>query len=328
MEYPTIAEIRTARAALADLIVETPIWRWGNRAVVQHLGQETELYLKLELLQYTGSFKPRGALTVMRALDQATLAKGVTAVSAGNHAIAVAFAAQLLGTTAKVVMPKSANPARVATCRSYGAIVELVDNVALAFTRVQQIQQEEGRYFVHPFEGPNTILGTATVGLEFATQVADLDAVIIPIGGGGLCAGMATAIKQMQPTCQIFGVEPVGADTMHRSFAAGAPQSIPTVQTIADSLGAPHAAPYSFSLCHHFVDDLVLVTDDEIRQAMALLFRSMKLAVEPAGATATAALWGPLRERLRGRRVGVIVCGANIDIDTFAKQVKQAETVA
>lgn len=325
MQYPTIPEIRVARQALNGLIVETPVWRWQNRDVVQHLGQETELYLKLELLQFTGSFKPRGALTVMRNLDRATLAKGVTAVSAGNHAIAVAFAAQLLGTTAKVVMPKTANPARVAICRSYGATVELVDNVALAFERVQQIQEEEGRYFVHPFEGPNTILGAATVGLEFATQVADLDAVIIPIGGGGLCAGMATAIKQLQPNCQIFGVEPVGADTMHRSFAAGAPQSIPTVQTIADSLGAPHAAPYSFSLCQRFVDELVLVTDDEIRQAMALLFRSMKLAVEPAGATATAALWGPLRERLRGRRVGVIVCGANIDIDTFAKHVKQGD---
>ena len=112
---------------------------------------------------------------------------------------------------------------------------------------------------------------------------------------------------------------------MHRSFAAGSPQSIPAVHTIADSLGAPHAAPYSFSLCQHFVDELVLVSDDEIRRAMALLFRSMKLAVEPAGATATAALWGPLRERLRGRRVGIIVCGANIDIDTFAAHVKQAE---
>jgi len=326
MNYPTIAEIRLAREALTGLIVETPVWRWGNRDVVQHLGAETELFLKLELFQHTGSFKPRGALTVMRNLDQSTLAQGVTAVSAGNHAIAVAFAAQLLGTTAKVVMPKSANPARVAICRSYGATVELVEHVALAFERVQQIQQEEGRYFVHPFEGPNTILGASTVGLEFATQVTELDAVIIPIGGGGLCAGMATAIKQLQPTCQIFGVEPVGADTMHRSFAAGAPQSISTVQTIADSLGAPHAAPYSFSLCQHFVDELVLVTDDQIRQAMALLFRSMKLAVEPAGATATAALWGPLQERLRGRRVGVIACGANIDIDTFTKHVKQAET--
>lgn len=328
MSYPKIAEIQAARQALEGLIVETPVWRWGNREVVQQLGAETELYLKLELFQYTGTFKPRGALTVMRNLDQATLAKGVTAVSAGNHAIAVAFAAQLLGTSAKVVMPKTANPARVATCRSYGATVELVDHVALAFERVQQIQQEEGRYFVHPFEGLHTILGTATVGLEFAGQVADLDAVIIPIGGGGLCAGMATAIKQLQPRCQVFGVEPVGADTMHRSFAAGSPQSIAAVQTIADSLGAPHAAPYSFSLCRRFVDELVLVSDEEIRRAMSLLFRSMKLAVEPAGATATAALWGPLCDRLRGQRVGVIVCGANIDIDTFAKHVKQTEAMA
>ena len=326
MKIPTLAEIRTTRQALTGLVVETPVWRWASRDVVQHLGAETELYLKLELFQHTGTFKPRGALTVMRNLDQTTLAKGVTAVSAGNHAIAVAFAAQLLGTTAKVVMPKTANPFRVATCRAYGAEVELVDHVALAFERVQQIQQEEGRYFVHPFEGPDTILGTATVGFEFCTQVADLDAVIVPIGGGGLCAGVATAIKLIRPNCLVFGVEPVGADTMHRSFAAGAPQSISAVHTIADSLGAPHAAPYSFSLCQHFVDELVLVRDDEIRRAMALLFRSMKLAVEPAGATATAALWGPLRERLRGRRVGIIVCGANIDIDTFAAHVKQAES--
>lgn len=325
MKIPTLADIWTTRQALTSLVVETPVWRWASHDVVQHLGAETELYLKLELFQHTGTFKPRGALTVMRNLDRATLAKGVTAVSAGNHAIAVAFAAQLLGTTAKVVMPKTANPFRVATCRAYGAEVELVEHVALAFERVQQIQQEEGRYFVHPFEGSDTILGTATVGLEFCTQVKDLDAVIIPIGGGGLCAGMATAIKLMRPDCLVFGVEPVGADTMHRSFAAGAPQSISAVNTIADSLGAPHAAPYSFSLCQHFVDELVLVNDDEIRRAMALLFRSMKLAVEPAGATATAAMWGPLRHRLRGRRVGVIVCGANIDIDTFAAHVKQGE---
>lgn len=325
MQIPTIADIQQARAALDGLIVQTPVWRWSNQDVVRHLGTDTAVYLKLELFQHTGTFKPRGALTVMRALDQATLAKGVTAVSAGNHAIAVAFAARLLGTTAKVVMPKTANPLRVATCRAHGAEVELVDNVTIAFQRVQQIQAEEARYFVHPFEGPNTILGTATVGLEFCTQVENLDAVIIPIGGGGLCAGIATAVKQMRPACLVFGVEPVGADTMHRSFRAGSPQSIPAVHTIADSLGAPHAAPYSFGLCQRFVDELVLISDEEIRQAMALLFHSMKLAVEPAGATATAALWGPLRERLRGLRVGVIVCGANIDITTFAAHITQAE---
>ncbi len=324
MHFPTVAAIEETRQQLGNLVVETPIWQWRNREIVDVFGQETEIFFKLELFQYTGTFKPRGALSVMRNLDPSQLAKGVTAVSAGNHAIAVAFAAQMMGVSAKVVMPRSANPFRVETCRSYGAEVELVDNVSVAFARVEEIQAEEGRHFVHPFEGEQTILGTATVGLEFCRQVPDLDAVIIPIGGGGLCAGMATAIKQLQPTCAVYGVEPEGADTMHRSFAAGTPQSIDKVQTIADSLGAPYATPYSFGLCHHFVDELVKIRDDQMRTAMALLFRSMKLAVEPAGAAATAALFGPLREQLRGKRVGILVCGTNIDIDTFATLVKGA----
>lgn len=324
INVPTAEQIRSTREMLGDLIVETPVWRWRQSEIVALLGADTEVFLKLELFQHTGTFKPRGALSVMRSLAADTLARGVTAVSAGNHAIAVAFAAKLLGTTAKVVMPKTANPFRVARCRSYGAEVELVENVGIAFTRVQEIQQTEQRYFVHPFEGPLTILGTATIGLEFCQQVSNLDAVIIPIGGGGLCAGMATAIKQLQPRCQIFGVEPIGADTMHRSFAYGSPQAIEKVQTIADSLGAPHAAPYSFGLCRRFVDELVLIDDDAMRQAMVLLFQSMKLAVEPAGAAATAALLGPLQRRLQGKRVGILVCGANIDITTFAAQVSQA----
>lgn len=325
MEFPLVDEIRAARLQLADLIIETPIWQWRTRELTAVVGQATQVFLKLELFQHTGSFKARGALLNLLRLEPPALTRGVTAVSAGNHAIAVAFAAQLLGTTAKVVMPKTANPFRVASCRSYGADVVLVENVTEAFARVHQIQAEEGRFLVHPFEGEQTILGTATLGLEFCTQVPELDAVIIPIGGGGLCAGMATAIKQLQPNCLVFGVEPEGADTMHRSFAAGKPQAIDAVRTIADSLGAPHAAPYSFGLCQRFVDELVLINDDQMRQAMALLFRSMKLAVEPAGAAATAALCGPLRERLAGKRVGIIVCGANLDIATFAKQVAVGE---
>lgn len=325
MQPFTLADIRAARERLNDFIVETPVWHWGNRDIVERVGPETQVFLKLELFQHTGTFKPRGALTVMLDLDQAALSRGVTAVSAGNHAIAVAYAANLLGTTAKVVMPKTANPARVASCRALGAEVELVEDTHRAFERVREIEAEEKRTFVHPFEGPLTALGTATVGLEFCAQVPDLEAVIVPIGGGGLCAGIATAVKLIQPRCQVFGVEPEGADTMHRSFASGRPEAIDKVRTIADSLGAPHAAPYSFELCHHYVDDLVLVSDDALRQAMALLFRSVKLAVEPAGAAATAALCGPLRERLRGKRVGLIVCGANIDIATFAAHVGAAE---
>jgi threonine dehydratase len=145
--------------------------------------------------------------------------------------------------------------------------------------------------------------------------------VIIPIGGGGLCAGVSCAVKQMLPHCAVYGVEPEGADSMHRSFASGRPESIEAVRTIADSLGAPHAAPYSFSLCRRYVDELVKVDDDALRSAMRLLFSSAKLAVEPAGAAATAALCGPLRERLAGKRVAVIVCGANIDPPTFAKHI-------
>lgn len=326
MDFPSLSDIRAAHARLSDLVLETPVWQWRTRDLVSIVGQSTQVFVKLELFQHTGSFKARGALLNLLSLDPAALAKGVTAVSAGNHAIAVAFAAQLLKTTAKVVMPKTANPFRVASCRSYSAEVVLVENVQEAFSRVQQIQAEEGRSFVHPFEGERTILGTATLGLEFCTQAPDLDAVIIPIGGGGLAAGMATAIKQIRPNCQVFGVEPEGADTMHRSFAAGKPQAIDAVRTIADSLGAPHAAPYSFSLCQRFVDELVLISDDQMRRAMALLFHSLKLAVEPAGAAATAALCGPLQERLRNKRVGIIVCGANIDINTFAQQVAAGET--
>jgi threonine dehydratase len=316
---PTLAEIRAARERLGDLIVETPVWWWRNREITDHLDAGTQVILKLELFQHTGAYKPRGALTVMLALDRATLARGVTAVSAGNHAIAVAYAARVLGASAKVVMPRTANPARVAACRSWGAEVDVVDDIHQAFERVREIEAAEGRTFVHPFEGPRTALGTATLGLELATQAPDLDAVIVPIGGGGLCAGVATAVKLAMPRCQVFGVEPEGADSMRRSLAAGKPQAIEAVRTIADSLGAPHAAPYSFELCRRALDDLVLISDDDMRRAMGLLLRGVKLAVEPAGAAATAALLGPLRERLRGRRVGVIVSGANIDTATFAR---------
>jgi threonine dehydratase len=321
MQTPSLAQIEATRERLGDMVLETPVWHWQEPDIQEIVGDETQVMLKLELFQRTGSFKPRGALAVMLDLDKATLAKGVTAVSAGNHAIAVAFAARFMGTSAKVVMPKTASPFRVARCRAYGAEVILVKNVQEAFAKVEQIRTEEERALVHPFEGPLTALGTATVGLEFCRQVPEMDAVIIPIGGGGLIAGMATAIKAIRPQCQVFGVEPYGANTMSLSLAVGSPQSIEKVETIADSLGAPHAAPYSFELCRQAVDEVILIDDASMQRAMALLFASMKLAVEPAGAAATAALCGPLLDRLRGKRVGVIVCGSNLDIDTFARHV-------
>jgi threonine dehydratase len=319
-----VEKIRAARERLGNRVLTTPVRRWEDHELERRVGTTTHVFLKEELFQRTGTFKPRGALTVMLDLTPEALGRGVTAVSAGNHAIAVAYAARTLGSTAKVVMPKTANAYRVQKCRELGAEVELVEDVHRAFDRVHQIEREEGRTFVHPFEGPLTVLGTATLGLELLEQVGELEAVVVPVGGGGLCAGVAAAVKSLRPACQVFGVEPAGADTMHRSFRAGEPQSIDSVRTIADSLGAPHAAPYSFGVCRRYVDELVLVDDDALRSAMRLLFSSAKLAVEPAGAAATAALVGPLRERLAGRRVGLIVCGANIDPGTFARHLQDA----
>ena len=317
-------DIEAARAALGDLVIETPVHHWQGPELAAAVGRETEVILKLELFQRTGTFKPRGALTNVLNLTPDALMRGVTAVSAGNHAIATAYAAKILGTTAKVVMMDAANPLRVALCREYGAEVVQVADVHTAFETVKRIEAQEGRSFVHPFEGRWTVLGQATLGLELCRQVADLDAVIVPIGGGGLCAGIARAVKLVQPDCLIFGVEPEGADSMHRSFAAGTPQSIDAVRTIADSLGAPYAAPYSFDMCRRHVDELTMIDDAAMRRAMSLMFREMKFGVEPAGAAATAALTGPLAQRMRGKRVGVIVCGANIDIGTFAEQAAPA----
>lgn len=315
---PTLDEFATARRRLGHRVLETPVWHWRGREIEALVAPGTEVHLKLELFQKAGTFKPRGALLNMLALDQTALAAGVTAVSAGNHALAVSYAASVMGTTAKVVMPRSANPARVRGCRDYGGEVVLVADVHEAFEEVRRIEREEGRSFVHPFEGRETVLGTGTVALELCRQVGGLDAVVVAIGGGGLCAGVATVVKLHDPRCRVYGVEPEGADTMHRSFASGQPEAIDRVDTIADSLAAPHAAPYSFSLCRRHVDELVRVSDRMMIDALALMFRDAKLAVEPAGAAATAALVGPLRERLAGCRVGLVVCGSNIDAETFS----------
>ncbi len=324
-DFPSIHAIRANRERLGDLVVTTSVRRVVDDALALAVGDSTQVWIKEELFQRTGSFKPRGALSVMLDLDAAALARGVTGVSAGNHAISLGYSARMLGTTATVVMPKTANPYRVQVCRELGATVELVNNVHEAFARVKEIEASEGRTFVHPYEGPKTALGTAGVGMEFIDQVRaageELDAVIVAAGGGGLTGGVACAVKQMSPATAVYVVEPEGADTMHRSFIAGSPQSIDAVRTIADSLGAPRCEPYSYALNRQFVDEVVLVNDDQIRDAMRLTFRAAKLVVEPAGAAALAALMYPLRERLNGKRVGLVVCGANIDAETFTKQL-------
>lgn len=306
------------RETLRSKIVRTPTVRCAG--VEDDLDNGTTVYGKLEFLQHTGTFKARGALAVVSTLDKEQLATGITAVSAGNHAIAAAFAAREAGTHAKVVMIASANPGRIAACREYGGEVIMAENAHLAFEVAEKIQQDEGRFLVHPFDGPDIATGTGTVGLEISEQVDDFDAVIVSIGGGGLIGGIANALKQIKPGCQVFGVEAEGADSMHRSFAAGQAKSIDKVRTIADSLGAPFATPYSYSLCKKNVDQLAMVSDRDLQEAMGFLYSHMKIAVEPACAATTAALLGPLRDQLKGQKVVLVFCGSNIDWATWQEQ--------
>jgi threonine dehydratase len=314
----TLAEIRAARTLLGDRIVRTPVVPLAGPAVESALAPGTQALLKLELFQHTGSFKARGALVNALSLGEAERARGICAISAGNHAIAAAYAARAVGASAKIVMKEGANPFRVAECRRYGGEIVFEADFHAAFRRVEEIRATEGRTLIHPFEGLLTALGTATLGLEFIEQAPDLEAVIVPVGGGGLAAGLATAIRLVKPDCRVFGVEPFGADTMYRSFAAGSPQAIDRIDTIADSLGAPYALPISYALCRASLEEIVRIEDAEMVEAMRFLAAHARLAVEPAGAAATAALLGPLKARLAGRRVGLVVCGSSISAEAYA----------
>ncbi len=325
---PTLEALQKAWAQLQPAIRKTPVQPWSDPRLTPLAPVGATLSLKLELFQVTGTFKARGALSVVRSLSRDQMRRGVTAVSAGNHAVAVSFASSVVGTDAVVVMPKSANPARVDLCRMYGATVRLMDDVRAAFDEVARLEAEEGRAFVHPFDSEPTILGTGTLGLEWIDQVPDLDAVVVPIGGGGLMAGVSAAVKQIRPDCVVYGVEPEGADVMRRSFETGAPVQAGEGTTIADSLAPPFTLPYSFGICHQCVDRIVTVSDDDLCKSLYLLFQSAKLAVEPAGAAATAGVLGPLRDELAGQKIGVLVCGANIDPTTYLTYLRRGEDLA
>ncbi len=315
----SLSEIQKTRDRLGERVVTTPSLQWQGDELSRSVDDETTVYVKLELFQRTGTFKARGAMNVMMHLSPMQLEQGITAVSAGNHAIAAAYCAREMGTSAKIFMPKSASQLRIDRARAYGADMTLCDTQPEMFELAELAQRDEGRTFVHPFEGPRTVQGTATAGLEFTEQVPELDAMILPIGGGGLCAGFSAALKQVWPDIRIYGVEPEGANTMSLSFARGKPVTKQDVSTIADSLAPPLSLPYTFGICRELLDEIVLVNDDQMRDAMRALFYDLKLAVEPAGAASTAALCGPLREQLRGQKVGVITCGSNILLSDFCR---------
>lgn len=326
-EAPSLASIRAAADRLAPHIMRTPVHRWGGPMPRHLFGPATEVWLKLELLQVTGSFKPRGALNAAMNIDPAAREKGLTAFSSGNHAAAVAYAAQVLGTTAKVVMLASANRARIENCRRLGGDVLFAPDGVTAMAMVEDIRANEGRAVIHPYEGPHTSTGTATIATEIAEQIPQLDCVIVAIGGGGLCSGIGPTMKKLVPGCRVLAVEPAGADTMHRSFRSGRPEAAGQTSTIADSLAPPYVLPYSFGLCRASVDELALISDEQMCEAMALLFCDLKLAVEPGGAASTAGALGPFREQINGKRVAIVVCGSNIDIGSFSRLIDPAEMV-
>ncbi len=321
--YPSLTSIRETAERIAPHVIRTPTLPYYGQMASQYFGN-IQVFLKMELFQRTGSFKARGAINTLMHMDDQQRGKGVTAFSAGNHAIATAYAAKALNTSAKVVMPKTANPYRVECCKALGAEVVLGNNISELMDIVSTLQQQEGRTMIHPFEGAHTFTGTATVGLELCMDVTELDAVIVPVGGGGLIAGIAAAVKQLTPACQVFGVEPHGAQGMSQSLAAGAPIPKVAVSTIADSLGAPMHLPLSFAIVNELVDEIVTVDDSALSSFMNTTFTDLNLVVEPACAAAMTALSGPLKEKLQGKRVAVILCGSNIDQLTFNRMTPPA----
>lgn len=303
-------EIEAARKRIRPHVHETPLvtsTRLGNASGVH-------LLLKCESLQRTGSFKARGALNAMMQLTAAEKAQGVVTVSAGNHAQSLAWAASLVGARCVTVMPEGSSGSKIQATEGYGGKVELVaGEPSKAFDRAREIASQ-GRVMVHPFEDARVAAGQGSVALEMLEQSPDLDAIVVPIGGGGLIAGVAVAIKSLAPNVQIIGVEPEGAPTMKTSLDAGTPQTI-SPKTIADGLAAPMVGEMTLAVVKRFVDAVVLVSDDEILSAMRDLLVYAKLVVEPAGAAAVAAILARKAEFKRGARVAAIISGGNVDLD-------------
>jgi threonine dehydratase len=307
-----LSMIRAARERIAGRLHVTPTMS-SRRIGASSAG--VRLFLKCENLQKTGSFKARGALNKLSQLDETARARGVVTVSAGNHAQALAWAARSVGIHATVVMPAAASPAKVAASREYGAEVVLHGATSIeAFGRARDLERDRSLTFVHPFDDELICAGAGTAGLELLEQIDDLDVVVIPIGGGGLISGMVVAIKEMNPKIRVYGVEPTGAPSMRLSLDAGHAVHLQSVNTIADGLAAPMAGELNYEIVRRYLDDVVLIQDDVIAEAVRELLSSAKLLAEPAGAAATAAIMTravPLRD---GERVAAVVSGGNVDM--------------
>lgn len=308
----TLETIKTAQKQLDGQIIRTPVLDLRQTGLEELLPPGCTATMKMELFQKSGTFKARGNLLSINALTPDQRAAGVTAASGGNHALALAWAAKTAGISAKIAIPKTADPIRIDGCRALGADLALCDDIITAFAKMHDIAAAETRSIIHPFEGYNMSLGAATCAAEFFQDAPHLDAVILPVGGGGLISGMSAALKLLHPSIEIFGIEPFGADSMYQSFQAGSPQSLAKVDTIADSLGSPTALPYSYDLTRKNVTDIIRVTDDDLRQTMRLMNTALKLMVEPACAASLTGALGPLKSHLAGKNIGLLACGANI----------------
>ncbi|HET8653497.1 MAG TPA: pyridoxal-phosphate dependent enzyme [Gaiellaceae bacterium] len=299
-------DVLAAREAIAGRLHRTPVFSSAT------LGPNVSL--KAELFQRTGSFKPRGVLNALEALSPDERARGVIGASAGNHAQALAYCAALEGIDALLVMWRDASPAKVAATRGYGAEVDLeADGPAVLFDRLEQLVEETGRTRIDPFEGPALVVGQGTVGLEIGEDVPDVDVVVVPVGGGGLVAGIATAL----PGVRVVGAEPVLANALSAALDAGEPVKIHP-RSVADGLNAPFAGELALQIVRERSVEVVTVEEQEIEAAMRLLYERAKLACEPAGAAAVAGLMTGKVAVEPGARVVCVVSGGNVAAETAA----------
>ncbi len=287
------------------------------------LDSDCRLYLKAENLQLTGSFKLRGAYYKISSLSKEEKEKGVVACSAGNHAQGVALAAQRSGIKATIFLPSVAPISKVEATKKYGAETKIIDGIYDdAYEAAVEYQKETGAVFIHPFEDEQVIAGQGTIGLELIDQLQDMDAVVVPIGGGGLISGISFVIKKLNPKCKVYGVQAEGASSMCRSMHENSKCSVSCVSTFADGIAVKSPGQMTYDFCKENVDDVVTVSDDEIATAILALMEKEKLVAEGAGAVAVAAImFGKLP--VKDKKVCAIVSGGNIDVNILSRVINR-----
>lgn len=285
---------------------------------------DSEIYLKTENLQITGSFKVRGAYYMMSQLTEEEKARGVIACSAGNHAQGVALAATKNGIKSIICLPDGAPISKVEATKRYGAEVCLVKGVYDdAYNKALELKDEKGLTFIHPFNDPDVIAGQGTIGLEILNQLPNADVVVVPIGGGGLISGIAYTIKQLKPNCKVYGVQAAGAPSMEHSIADGEIETLDTVNTIADGIAVKTPGSLTYDLCNEYVDGIVTVSDDEIALAILTLLEQQKLIAEGAGAVPVAAVMNGKIPDIDGKNVVCVVSGGNIDVTILSRVIER-----